>query len=221
MKKIGVMRSGCGVFDGSELHEAVLTLLEIAKSGAQAICMAPNKAQMHVINHLTGEPTEETRNVLEESARIARGDIVDLATVGAGDLDALILPGGFGAAKNLSTFAVAGAQGVVDAEVKRLVEAMHAARKPIGFICIAPAVGAQILGDKGISVTIGNDADTAEAIESCGATHVACGVNEIYKDATQRIISTPAYMLGPTITDVHEGIAKLVHAVVEWTNECD
>ncbi|HSH09810.1 MAG TPA: isoprenoid biosynthesis glyoxalase ElbB, partial [Oceanipulchritudo sp.] len=169
MKKVGVLLSGCGVFDGSEIHEAVLTLLALERAGVQAVCMAPDKEQLHVINHLTGKETGESRNVLVESARIARGNIENLAAVSAADLDALVLPGGFGAAKNLSRFAVDGPAGEVDPEVRRLVEEMNAARKPIGLICISPAIGAQILGRNGVEVTIGNDSKTAAAIESCGA----------------------------------------------------
>ena len=218
MKKIGVVLSGCGVFDGSEIHEAVLTLLSIEKAGAQAVCMAPDKPQLHVINHLTGkEESGESRNVLVEAARIARGNIEDIAGVRAEDLDALILPGGFGAAKNLSRFAVDGPGGEVDPEVRRLVEEMNAARKPIGLICIAPAVGAQILGKTGLEVTIGNDSDTAAAIESCGARHVNCSVTGIHMDQERKVISTPAYMLGQNILEVSKGIEKLVQTLVEWT----
>jgi enhancing lycopene biosynthesis protein 2 len=216
MKKIGVLLAGCGVFDGSEIHEAVLTLLAIEKAGAEAVCMAPDKPQLHVINHLSGEVMEEERNVLVEAARIARGNIQDLATVQAADLDALIVPGGFGAAKNLSKFAVDGPSGEVDAGVRALVEGMHASGKPIGLICISPAVGAQILGNKGIEVTIGTDADTASAIETTGAHHVSCGVTEIHADSERKIVSTPAYMLGQNVPEVGKGIEKLVQKVVEW-----
>lgn len=216
MKKIGVLLSGCGVFDGSEIHESVLTLLAIERAGARAIWMAPDKDQYHVIDHLTGQATGEKRNVLVEAARIARGEIEDLAAVGAADLDALIIPGGFGAAKNLSRFAVDGATSPVDPEVRRLVQEMYSARKPIGLICIAPAVGAQILGQEGIEVTIGDDTATAAAIESCGAQHVVCKVQDIHVDTARRVVSTPAYMLGRNILEVNAGIEKLVQTVVEW-----
>lgn len=216
MKKIGVLLAGCGVFDGSEIHEAVMTLLAIEKAGAEAVCMAPNKPQLHVINHLTGDVVDEERNVLVEAARIARGNIRDLATVTADDLDALILPGGFGAAKNLSKFAVEGPSSDVDAGVRGLVEGMHASGKPIGLICISPAVGAQILGSEGIEVTIGTDPDTASAIEQTGARHVSCGVTEIHVDGERKIVSTPAYMLGQNVLEVGKGIEKLVQKVVEW-----
>lgn len=216
MKKAGVLLAGCGVFDGSEIQESVLTLLALEKAGVEAICMAPNKNQHHVINHLTGKESEETRNVLIEAARIVRGKIEDLAGMTANDMDALILPGGFGAAKNLSTFAFEGARGSVDPDVRRLVRDVFAARKPIGFICISPALGAQILGETGVELTIGDDADTARALESLGARHVACGVTEIHMDPARKVVSTPAYMLGQNILEVSEGIEKLVQCVVEW-----
>jgi len=217
MKKIGVLLAGCGVFDGSEIHEAVLTLLAIARSGAEAICMAPDKDQLHVINHLTGQESGESRNVLVEAARIARGEIENLGMVTAADLDALILPGGFGAAKNLSRFAVDGPGAEVDPEVTRIVEEIFAARKPLGLICISPAVGAQILGKTGVELTIGSDEETARAIESCGARHIVCPVTEIHIDEERRVISTPAYMLGQNILEVSEGIEKLVKIIVDWT----
>lgn len=140
MKKIGVILSGCGVYDGSEIHEAVLTLLAISRSGAQAVCFAPDKQQVDVINHLTGEAMTETRNVLIEAARITRGEIRPLAQADAAELDALIVPGGFGAAKNLSNFATLGSECTVDRELKALAQAMHQAGKPLGFMCIAPAM---------------------------------------------------------------------------------
>jgi enhancing lycopene biosynthesis protein 2 len=219
MKKVGVVLAGCGVFDGAEIHESVLTLLALEKAGVEAVCMAPDKEQLHVINHLTGEVADETRNVLVESARIARGNVRDLAGVSAEELDALVLPGGFGAAKNLSKFAVEGPGSEVDPGLKKLVEDMNAAGKPIGFICISPAVGAQILGSTGVEVTIGTDADTAAAVEATGAKHVSCGVTEIHVDGERKVISTPAYMLGQNILEVSEGIGKLVETLVEWIPE--
>lgn len=168
MKKMGVVLSGCGVYDGSEIHEAVITLLALAKQGAEVMCFAPDKNQADVINHLTGEPMAETRNVLIEAARIARGEIRPLAQANAAELDALIVPGGFGAAKNLSTFAAEGAACKVDADLKALAQAMHAAGKPLGFICIAPAMLPNIF-DFPLRLTIGTDIDTAEVIEEMGA----------------------------------------------------
>ncbi|MDO9080983.1 MAG: isoprenoid biosynthesis glyoxalase ElbB [Desulfuromonadales bacterium] len=216
MKKIGVILSGCGVYDGSEIHEAVITLLAIDRAGAEAVCMAPNVAQLHVVNHLSGEvEAGANRNVLVEAARIARGKIRDLATVSAGDLDAVILPGGFGAAKNLSTFALAGADCALNAEVERLLKEMFAAQKPIGALCIAPVVLARALGKVApITVTIGNDAGTVAAIQATGAQHQDCPVREFIIDREHKIVSTPAYMLAGRISEAADGIEKTVRAVI-------
>jgi len=215
MAKVGVLLSGCGVFDGAEIHEAVLTLLALDRAGAEIVCMAPNVDQAHVINHLTQEVTAEKRNVLVESARIARGEIKDLKDVQAGDLDALIMPGGFGAAKNLSDFAFKGPQATVHPEVKRLLTDLAAAGKPIGAICIAPATLTKALADRKPEVTIGTDAGTASAIEAMGGRHKSCSVDMIHLDAGNKLVSTPAYMLGPGIKEVAQGIEKLVAKVVE------
>ncbi len=215
MAKVGVLLSGCGVFDGAEIHEAVLTLLALDRAGAQIVCMAPNMEQAHVINHLTQEVTAEKRNVLVESARIARGEIKDLKDVQAGNLDALIIPGGFGAAKNLSDFAFKGPAATVHPEVQRLLNDLAAAGKPIGAICIAPATLTKALADRKPEVTIGSDAGTASAIEAMGGQHKACSVDMIHFDTKNKLVSTPAYMLGPGIKDVAQGIDKLVARIVE------
>lgn len=214
MAKVGVLLSGCGVFDGTEIHEAVLTLLALDRAGVEIVCMAPNVEQAHVINHLTQEVTAEKRNVLVESARIARGEIKDLKDVQAGDLDALIMPGGFGAAKNLSDFAFKGPEATVHPEVKRLLNDLAAAGKPIGAICIAPATLTKALADRKPEVTIGTDAGTASAIEAMGGRHKSCSVDMIHLDVGNKLVSTPAYMLGPGIKDVALGIEKLVARVV-------
>ena len=222
MKKIGVILSGCGVYDGAEIHESVITLLAIDKLGAEALCMAPNKNQMHIVNHLTGAVEEgETRNVLVESARIARGQIRDMKDVTAKDFDALILPGGFGAAKNLCDFAVKGVDCVVDPEVRRLVLETLAAKKPVGAICIAPALLAAIQGDgKGRPrVTVGTDKSTAQAIGAMGACHVECQVEEFVVDTENKIVTTPAYMLAKRISEAAEGIEKLVKEVIRLMEE--
>lgn len=217
-KKVGVVLSGSGVYDGAEIHEAVVTLLAIDKTGAEIIAMAPNIAQLHVVNHLTGEEAKgQTRNVLIESARIARGNIKDMKEVSAEDLDALIFPGGFGAAKNLCDFAIKGKDCSVNPEVERLIKEMYEAKKPIGFVCIAPALGARVLGEYNPTLTIGSDEATAEAIEAMGGTHVVRKVDEIAIDETNKVVSTPAYMLGPTISHVAAGIEKLVLKVLEMT----
>jgi enhancing lycopene biosynthesis protein 2 len=214
-KKIGVVLSGCGVYDGSEIHEAVLTLLAIDRNGAEWVCMAPD-VELAEIDHLSGQPTGAKRNVLVESARIARGKITDIARVTAADLDAIIFPGGFGAAKNLCDFAAKGADAAVQPEVARLLQEMAAARKPIGAICIAPALIAAVLGKKyAPEVTIGNDAGTANAINATGSSHKECPVREFVIDKKNRIVTTPAYMLAGCISEAAEGIEKAVKAVIE------
>lgn len=216
--RIGVILSGCGVYDGSEIHEAVITLLAIDRAGAQAVCMAPNVPQMHVVNHLSGEPAPgETRNVLVEAARIARGNIKDLGTVKAAELDALILPGGFGAAKNLCDFAVKGADCTVNPEVARLVREMVAAKKPIAAVCIAPVVLAKVLGSDQLhhQLTIGTDAGTAEALGKMGAEHIQCPTREFVVDKANKLVSTPAYMTAGGIAEAAEGIEKTVKALLE------
>ncbi len=211
MKTVGVVLSGCGFLDGAEIHESVLTLYFLDRAGARAICMAPNRPQAKVVNHLTGEvDPADTRNVLLESARIARGDIRDLKDANPEDLDALILPGGFGAALNLCDFAEKGAQGSVDPDLEALVRAMHGAGKPIGAICIAPAVIALVLGAEGPRLTIGSDPDTAAALAAAGASHVERSAKEDLVDAETRIVTTPAYMCGTGPAEVGAGIEKLV-----------
>jgi enhancing lycopene biosynthesis protein 2 len=213
-KTIGVLLSGCGVFDGAEIHEAVLTLLFLDRAGASVRCMAPDMDQLHVINHLTQQEADETRNVLVESARIARGEIVDVAGIHASDIDALIIPGGFGAAKNLSDFAVTGPDCQIHPEVQRLLDEMMNSAKPVGALCIAPATLVRAIGDRSPQVTIGNDSGTAAAIETMGGGHADCLVSEICVDETNRIVTTPAYMLGPGIKEVAVGIEKLVDKVL-------
>jgi enhancing lycopene biosynthesis protein 2 len=215
-KKIGVILSGCGVFDGSEIHEAVLTLLAIDRAGALAVCCAPNIKQAHVINHLTGsESPGEARNVLTESARIARGKIRDVAGLKASEIDALIFPGGFGAAKNLCDYAFKGTDCVVNPDVARLAREVHAAGKPIGAVCIAPVLAAKLFGGEAPDLTTGTDKNTAKDIEKMGAKHVDCPVEEFVVDRQRKLVSTPAYMLAQSIKEAAEGIEKLVRAVIE------
>jgi enhancing lycopene biosynthesis protein 2 len=215
-KRVGVILAGNGYLDGAEIQEATLTLLFLDKRGAKVVAMAPDVAQMHVVNHARGEPAAgEARNVLAESARITRGNIVDVKTVKASDLDALILPGGFGVAKNLCTFATEGVKLTVNPEVERLVRDMAAAGKPLGFACIAPVIAAKVLGAKKVKLTIGNDPGTAQALAALGAVHVDAPVDQIVVDEKNKVVSTPAYMLGPSIAPVAAGIERLVGAVLE------
>ena len=219
-KKVAVILSGCGVYDGAEIYESVITLLRLDKRGAQVQCFAPDIAQLHVINHLTGEEMPESRNVLVESARIARGEVKDIREANAEDFDALIVPGGFGSAKNLSNFAVEGTGCTVQPDVLALTEAFAEAGKPVGLICISPALAAKIYGP-GVTCTIGNDADTAAALNKMGATHKDCAVSEIVEDKARKLVTTPAYMLAQSISEAASGINKLVDRVLELTHEND
>jgi enhancing lycopene biosynthesis protein 2 len=214
MAKVGVVLSGCGVYDGSEIHEATLTLLYLDREGAEIICMAPDVGQMEVVDHRNGKTAAERRNVLTESSRIARGSVKDMKEIGSRDIDALIFPGGFGAAKNLCGFAVHGSECGVDPEVERLIKEMHNEKKPLGFMCIAPVIAARVLGGFKPRLTIGNDKATAEAVEKMGGRHVDCAVDGVVVDRENRIVTTPAYMLGPTIFKVGLGIEKLVQEVL-------
>lgn len=211
MKKIGVLLSGCGFLDGSEIHETVLTLLAISKAGAEAHCIAPNMTQHEVVNHYSGEVMAgESRNVLVESARIARGVITDLEKIDSLNLDALILPGGYGAAKNLSNFNTKQADCEVDKKVAAAIQSFFEAGKPLGFLCIAPVIAAKVLGKEHIELTIGNDQECAKAIEAMGARHVECPVWSAVVSQKGKVTSTPAYMLGTTISEVAKGIDQLV-----------
>ncbi|MFP4069626.1 MAG: isoprenoid biosynthesis glyoxalase ElbB [Verrucomicrobiota bacterium] len=216
MKKVAVILSGCGVFDGSEIHEAVLTLLALDRAGAEVACAAPDIAQKHVINHLTGEEDpDDQRNVLEEAARIARGAIVRLGDLDVGSCDAIVFVGGYGAAKNLCTLAFDGRHYDTDPLLLDLVRRAHEAGKALGFMCIAPAIAASALGDRGLRLTIGNDADTAAALEAKGAKHVECAVDDIVVDEANRVVSTPAYMLAKSITEAESGINKLIETLLK------
>lgn len=214
MKKVAVILSGCGVYDGAEIHESVITLLRLSQRGAQVQCFAPNIAQHHVLNHLTGEEMAESRNVLVESARIARGEVKDVREARAEDFDALIVPGGFGAAKNLSDFAFKGDQCEVQPDVLALAKAFAAAKKPVGLICIAPAMAARIYG-AGVECTIGTDEGTAQALTSMGAKHIDCAVEDIVEDKDRKLVTTPAYMLAQSIAEAASGINKAVDRVLE------
>ena len=217
MKKIGVVLSGCGVYDGAEIHEAVITLLAIDRAGAKSVCMAPDIDQIHVINHQNGEEmVGEKRNVLVESARIARGEIRDINAIKADDIDALVFPGGFGAAKNLSNFAEKGDECDVHPDVMRLVKEFVAKQKPQAALCIAPAMMAKIYESESAkpTLTIGNDKDGISMIEAMGSQHQECVATDFVFDEKNRIVSTPAYMVGKSISEVAEGIEKTINKLV-------
>ena len=213
-KKVAVILSGCGVYDGAEIHESVLTLLRLDQRGAVVQCFAPNIPQLHVVDHLSGDEMDQTRNVLVEAARIARGQIKDVRELHVGDFDALILPGGFGVAKNLSDFAISGPLCSVQADVLNATQAFAKAGKPVGLMCIAPALAAKIFGE-GVHCTIGTDQDTATALHKMGAAHVECLVEDIVVDETHRLVTTPAYMLAGSIREAAAGINKLVDRVLD------
>lgn len=212
-----VILSGCGVYDGAEIHESVITLLHLDRHGVQVTIAAPDVNQMHVINHHTGEQMKESRNVLIESARIARGPVTNVADVNVDQFDAVIFPGGFGAAKNLCNFATQGDQCEVNPEVRRVLQAFRDAGKPIGLICISPALGARVF--PGCTVTIGTDAGTAQAIEKMGSRHMNRPTEEICVDDEHRIVSTPAYMSAQRIHQVYEGVGRLVDKVLSMAKQ--
>lgn len=218
-KRIGVLLCGCGHRDGSEIHEATLTLLALQQAGAESVCMAPHGMLSLVRDHVTGSEVKEKRLMLQESARIARGNIHFAAQIKEEEIHGLIIPGGQGAALNLSTFLVSGANCTVHPDVQRLVREMIKAYKPIGAICIAPATLARALQLEGISATLtaGTDAGVSEAIESMGHVHQPCDARDCVVDDKRRIVTTPAYMNAESIGDVWEGIRKLVAAVLEMT----
>jgi enhancing lycopene biosynthesis protein 2 len=212
MKKFAVILSGCGVYDGAEIHEATLSMLAIVKHGATYDLFAPDINQHHVINHLTGKEMPETRNVLVESARIARGKISPLSDFNPKDYDALLLPGGFGAAKNLSSFAFDGPDCTVNQDVANALTGMHKAGKPIGALCISPVLLAKVLGN--VTLTIGQDAATAEAVGKLGATHKNTSHGEVTVDKTNNIYTTPCYMLDANIVQIADGADNIVKAIL-------
>jgi enhancing lycopene biosynthesis protein 2 len=219
--RVGVLLSGCGVFDGSEIHEAVSILVALDRRGADIICIAPSIPQAEVINHATRKPANEKRNVLEESARIARGKIRDLKKVSADDLDALVLPGGFGAAKNFCTFAKNGAECDVQPDVARIFKEMHGVKKPIGLACISPVVAARVFGEMKLhpKLTIGSDQETADAINAMGGQHHHVGPTDAYVDEENKLVSSPCYMndVGPWI--VFQGAERLVEEVLRLAGD--
>jgi enhancing lycopene biosynthesis protein 2 len=218
MTKVAVVLSGCGVFDGTEIHEAVCVLVHLSRAGARCDCFAPDADQMHTVNHLTGQPASDQRNVLVESARIARGKIAPLDTLDVEAYDAVIFPGGFGAAKNLCDFAQSGADCTVTPSVERVVRAFHKAGKPVGMCCIAPVIAARVLGTAaggpGCMVTIGNDAGTAAAIAAMGSTNVERPVTRAFTDEPNRLVTAPAYMYDAKPHEVFEGIGAMVDGVL-------
>ena len=215
--KFAIILSGCGVYDGSEIHETTMTMLAIIRNGGTYKIFAPDVNQHHVINHLTGETMDESRNVLVESARIARGEISPLSNYKAEDFDSIIFPGGSGVVKNLCTYAFEGKDCNVDRIVERVIKESHAAKKPIGALCIAPVLITKVLGK--VDVTIGNDEATVSAIEKMGGIHKSASHEEVVVDRTNRIVTNPCYMLGGSIADVATGADNVVKALIELARE--
>jgi enhancing lycopene biosynthesis protein 2 len=221
MSRVGVLLSGCGFQDGSEVYEAVISLLALEKGGAQIQVMAPDVEQAHVINHYRGEESRrdaetrgEGRNVLTESARIVRGQIISVNEVSAHELDALVIIGGWGVVKNLCTFINDGARATVNPNIERLIHEMNALGKPIGAMCAGPILVALALRDKNISITIGNDAATIAQLSELGATHVVAAPDEIHIDEANSIVTTPAFMIAQTPAQAEPGINALVAEVL-------
>lgn len=211
--KIAVVLSGCGVRDGSEIHESVTALLCMDQAGHQVEMFAPNKPQTAVINGLTGKPENETRNILIESARIARGNIRDLASLNPNNYDAIVLPGGFGAATNLCDFALNGPNCQVDKDLECILKTAQKSGKIMGFMCIAPVIAARVFGENHVRMTIGNDPQTAMACEAMGAKHIPCSYHEACIDESLKIVTTPAYMLAASIAQCYESAKAMLHAI--------
>ncbi len=211
-KKIAVILSGCGVYDGAEIHEATLSLLAIDQVGASYQCFAPDIDQMHVVNHITGEEMNGTRNVLVESARIARGDIKALSEFNASEFDALLLPGGFGAAKNLSSFAVDGESLVVNTDIYSSLCSMHRLGKPIGALCISPVILAKVFD--GAKVTVGMACDASEVINTIGADHVVTTHGDVVVDENLNLITSPCYMLDASISQIYDGAQGVIKEIL-------
>lgn len=225
-KKIAVILSGSGVYDGSEIHEATLTLLALDKAGAEYVCLAPNIDQHHVVNHLTGDEMNETRNVLVEAARIARGNIKDIAEVSADEFDGLAIPGGFGAAKNLTKWAFSGPDGEINADVKRLINEFVLANKPVAAMCMGPTVVAKALEQSGIksTLTVGTTeapspydiAAVSGGMEKAGAVAQMVTVDNVVIDTRNKIVTAPCYMMEASIAEMNVGIEKAVDQLMAW-----
>ncbi|MFZ5429637.1 MAG: isoprenoid biosynthesis glyoxalase ElbB [Bacteroidota bacterium] len=211
-KKFAVVLAGCGVFDGAEIHEATLTMLAINRQGALYQCFAPDVNQAHVVNHITGEEMPETRNVMVESARIARGNIRPLSEFDPAGFDAIVFPGGFGVAKNLCSFAFDGADCQVNDDARKAVKAMHQAGKPIAALCISPVLITKILGD--VEVTIGSDAGTAGAVEKMGGKHAVTSHGEVIVDRKNKVVTTPCYMLDASIGQIADGAENVIKTIL-------
>lgn len=220
-KRVAVVLSGCGYLDGSEAQETIFSLLALDEAGAAVKCFAPDVEQCHVVDHQTGNPMEgEKRNVRTEAARLSRGNVADIRDARADDFDALVMPGGYGAAKNLCSYALEGVSGKFHPDVERLIREFSDAGKPIGAICIAPVLVAGVLGrEKAPTLTIGSDEGTARDLESLGARHCNCPPGEVCVDQANRIVTTPAYMYESGPAEVCRGIRRLVGEVLAMADQ--
>lgn len=220
VKRVAVLLSGCGVYDGTEVHEASAVLVHLSRAGAKVQMFAPDSDQMHVVNHCEGKPADGKRNVLQESARIARGDVSDLAKLDVGAFDALVIPGGFGVAKNLSDWAVKGQEFTVQPQVEKIIKAFHRAGKPLGMCCISPVLAAKAL--PGCEITVGQDkecekwphARTASALEEMGCKHVNKEVGEAHVDVKNKLVTTGAFMCNAPVHQVFDGVGVMVSEVL-------
>lgn len=220
MKRIAVLLSGCGVYDGAEIQESVLALLAIRQQGGHYFCFAPDIQQHHVVNHLNGQEMSEVRNVLVESARIARGEIKSLKEFSADDFDALVIPGGFGTAKNLTKWAFSGPSGEINPDVKNAIKATVKLNKPICALCMGPTVIAKALEEesKNIHITVGTDkekspyeiAAISQGINATGAVAEMKSVKEICVDEKNKIVTAPCYMMEASIDEVHQNIQSAI-----------
>jgi len=215
MTKVAVVLSGCGFLDGAEVHESVCALLNLSRRGAEVECFAPDAPQAHVVDHAKGQPVEgESRNVLAEAARITRGNVKPLSALHPEEFDALVMPGGFGVAKNLCDFAFSGAGMNVDPDIERVITGFRKSEKPLGLCCISPILGAKLI--PGATLTLGETSEASHAAERMGATHQECPVDQIVVDKAHSLVTTPAYMYGDApIHEVEAGIAKLVDKTLD------
>ncbi|XP_066496193.1 putative glutamine amidotransferase-like class 1 domain-containing protein 3B, mitochondrial [Tiliqua scincoides] len=220
-KRVAVLLAGCGALDGSEVHEASAVAVHLSRAGAQVEFYAPDTDQVHVVDHVRGQLSKERRNVLVESARIARGSVRDLSSLRVAELDALIIPGGFGVAKNLCTWALEGKDCTISRPVEDAIRAFHSARKPLGLCCISPVLAAKIL--PGCELTVGHDqeseiwphAKTVAALQELGCKHVSTNIDEVHVDAENKLVTTSAFMCQAPVHQVHDGIGKMVREVLK------
>ena len=220
MLKIAVILSGCGHKDGAEIHESVFTLLALSKQGVEVTIFAPNRPQYHTLNHYQDEECTTNRNILEESARIARGDIKALTECNSDNFDALILPGGFGALKNFTNYPAEDGIWEVNKDIKEIILAFHTQKKPIGAICIFPSILAILFKDEPIVVTTGLNPESKKLIDFTKAHVELIDSDEIVVDPLHLFVSTPAFMNGESsLHKTYCGIEKLTTKIIELSGE--